>query len=178
METKDKIVEVFIDQTAQNGFTNVRVSNICKELNIERKLFYYYFEDKYSLLSYVYQIDLNNYFGIEETDKDNWHQRAQEFLSVYHQKGKFYINSVFEDDYIWNNLFLKHMTVLFKKLFASLSAQNLDSEEVTFFAEFYANGWTGIVKKWIKQQFDVPEDKLIKQFDDLIDFTRNYIYNW
>lgn len=176
MDTRQKIINQFMIDTKKVGFKNVRVSHICQALKLERKLFYYYFEDKYAVLSVVYQEDLNEQFNLAETNKDNWQSHAVDLLTRYRTRGKFYIKCINEDDSTWQGQFEKHMIDLFQQLFVELSAD--DSEEVLFFAEFYANGWTGLVRKWIQSGYLFSEKQLIEQFNDLIRFTKKYINHW
>lgn len=176
MDTREKIINAFLEEVSFKGLAAVRVSVICKKLAIERKLFYYYFQDKYDLLCTIYRQDLLTSFSKEQTDKSNWQEHAQKLLHLYKQRGRFYPISILEDDGKWTKLFKVHMKHLFLNLFVELSAKA--ETNVFFYAEFYANGWVGLVEKWIKSIFEVSEEEIIKQFNSLIRFTKEYIYNW
>lgn len=176
MNTREKIINQFVEEVCQIGFLNVRISHICKVLNIERKLFYYYFEDKYALLSAIYQADLKENFSLAQTNKNNWKSNATKLLKKYREQGEFYTKCINEDDDSWKKLFQNHMINLFQKLFIELAADN--SDEVLFFAEFYASGWTSLVGKWMSENFLINQDELINRFDGIIRFTKTYIYNW
>ena len=51
MVSREQIIEVSLALFKERGFDNVSVADICKELNITRSGFYYYFKTKDSVIS-------------------------------------------------------------------------------------------------------------------------------
>lgn len=177
METREKIRTQFIQLVTESGFAKTRISHLCAAMGIQRKLFYYYFDDKYELLATVYENDLTQYFGSQRTTMDNWQAQSLALFRTYRQRGNFYKHAIIEDANLWDQLFSEHMHQLFIKLFQELSVDP-QRTAVTFYADFYANGWHGVIKKWILNDFDQDEQDLIHQFDTLITFTKNSLKNW
>lgn len=176
MNTREQIKTEFLKLIASSSFDKVRISTICKNVNIQRKLFYYYFEDKYALLNDIYQDDLTLNFNISETTKINWKNGAKLLLETYKSRGTFYKNSITVDNNQWHDLFLTHMRALFIRLFNELAAN--DAENFYFNATFFSNGWTGIIENWIIDDFDIDIAVLIDQFYALIHFTKFNISKW
>ncbi|GAY71905.1 TetR/AcrR family transcriptional regulator C-terminal domain-containing protein [Lentilactobacillus kosonis] len=176
MNTRDNIISTFKHLSEEVGFEQVRISKICTLLHIERKLFYYYFSDKYELLTTIYLDDINRYFNLAVTNKTNWQSNALKLLSSYRQSGKFYHATVLTDHGTWKSVFGEHMEKLFTELFIELSAEITD--KIEFYAQFFANGWVGLVFQWIKHYFSPTETKLVDNFNGLINFTQKYIDNW
>lgn len=56
METKNKIYESAVRLFSENGYTDVTVSEICREANVAIGVFYYYFPSKNAILDQTYAI--------------------------------------------------------------------------------------------------------------------------
>lgn len=52
--TKELIFESYLDLWGSVSFDKIRVSSICKNCGIDRQQFYYYFEDKYDLVTQLF----------------------------------------------------------------------------------------------------------------------------
>lgn len=175
--TKEKLKQALLTLGAQQDFTKVRISTLCQKVGIERKLFYYYFTDKYALLAAVYQQALTADFGVATTSKQNWTQHATQLLTRYQNQRYFYQHCLFSDNGTWNQVFTAHMQQLFTKLFVGLSPTN-QQQDVGFDAAFYANGWTGIIRNWVQADFPQAPQQLVAQFYLLIRFTKENSANW
>lgn len=178
METnnKDRIINEFIRLTNQENFSKIHISNICNNLNINRKLFYYYFDDKYELLKFIYLRDLQNTFPVSQNVQVTWPNNARKMLTILKNKNRFYQHCLNNDNSLWEKIFTDHMQRHFSTLFIDL---NTDKSQVNlnFYARFYANGWTGLIKNWLLKGCPTNESDLINQFYDLIGFTKNYLTN-
>ena len=58
METKDKIVEKYIELVLKRKTADISVTEICKEAEISRKTFYNYFKDRLEVVEAVFIDDI------------------------------------------------------------------------------------------------------------------------
>lgn len=54
MDKKKLISECYMALVIKAHTTNVKVSDICKQAQISRKTFYYYFKDKHDIIEYIF----------------------------------------------------------------------------------------------------------------------------
>lgn len=54
MDKKKLISECYMALVIKAHTTNVKVSDICKQAQISRKTFYYYFKDKHEIIEYIF----------------------------------------------------------------------------------------------------------------------------
>ncbi len=59
-ETKKKMADALKKLVKNKAFTKITVSEICTECSINRNTFYYYFENMYDLLYWVYDQEIKN----------------------------------------------------------------------------------------------------------------------
>ena len=83
--TKWMFAEAILELIKTKDLSNIRVTELCKYCNTDRQTFYYHFKDKYDLVAWIYQNDLNDslekhdyIFCREETPP---YQRETIFLS-------------------------------------------------------------------------------------------------
>ena len=54
MNTKDAVIQSYMDLVIQKNTTDVKVADICHNANISRKTFYNYFADKQEILECIF----------------------------------------------------------------------------------------------------------------------------
>lgn len=146
--TKGALCDALKSLCEQKPFDKISISDITGQCGLNRQSFYYHFQDKFELLSYIYYNEL--FVNITKgVNYDNWYVRLQGFLENIQADKKFYENTLKCNDKIFEHYLFKSMHKLFKRFFyhAVYKTRN-DIDKANFFADFYSHGFCGIIIDW------------------------------
>ncbi|MBQ2712467.1 MAG: TetR/AcrR family transcriptional regulator C-terminal domain-containing protein [Clostridia bacterium] len=148
--TKKAIVQQFKQLMQEKPFEKISVSDITTRCGINRLTFYYYFQDKYELVNYIYYTEvhlsmLENFHALED-----WSPCFCQLLTSILKEKAFYRNAfavkgenVFTD-YIFS---LTKSTLIY--IFGTFFTSTIKTkEEVEFTADFFACGIVGAIARW------------------------------
>lgn len=130
--TKNKIEQKFIELVSKKPLAKVTVSEIIKECGINRKTFYYYFEDIYALLKWTMCHEainiVENFNFLTEVDEIvkfvvNYIYNNKSFLkNVYYSVGRDELKRFLYDDF----------ETVVKKIFEARKDKNTSGEDIDF----------------------------------------------
>lgn len=132
----------------------VRVKEICDLCEVERPTFYYHFQDKYALVSWIYEQDLKKstkmaggYYNVIQ---------LEHLLNIMRKENEFYKKAF---SYVSQNALHKHILELNFKLFAEITKAHGKINNITkkqqFDMTFYIYAWIGCLRDWIFEKYDV-----------------------
>lgn len=132
----------------------VRVKELCDMVGAKRPTFYYHFQDKYELISWIYEQDVKQAL---ETTKGRYNVVQLEHLLTTMQKEQTFYQRAFVD-VSQNNLYTHiHETNL--RLFSEIIKEQFQletlSEEQIFSLGFYTHAWIGGLHDWIFKKYTV-----------------------
>lgn len=140
---------------SKKSFSKVTVSEIVEDCGINRKTFYYHFEDLYDLLRWTLEqetIEVLKQFNLaveyEEAISfvlDYMEQNAQMLNNVYHSVGRDELKRFFYLDFFG----LIHSAVDQAEKIEKIS---VSESFKTFLCQFYAEAVAGILLHWIAQR--------------------------
>ena len=158
--TKNAIAESLKKLTKTKPFDKITVSDIASTCGINRQTFYYHFEDKYELLSWIYYKDA---FApiMDKITFDNWDSKLADLFAVMKDNQSFYTNTIkYTDDY-FQEYIIKMAETIFEEVIDTLDEDRLlGSDDRTLFARFYAYGVYGTVNEWVVKGMKIPPSKL------------------
>lgn len=146
--TKSALCDALKKLCDEKAFEKISISDITGECGLNRQSFYYHFQDKYELLSYIYYNEL--FINITKgVNYDNWYVRLQGLLTKMQTEKKFYSNTLKSNEKIFERYLFKSMHKLFMRFFYhAVSNTRRRSEKAQFFADFYSHGFCGIIIDW------------------------------
>ena len=134
--TKNAIAESLKKLTKTTPFDKITVSDIASTCGINRQTFYYHFEDKYELLSWIYYKDA---FApvMDNITFDNWDSKLADLFTTMKDNQSFYTNTIkYTDDYFQEYL-IKMAETIFEEVINTLDEDRLlGSDDRTLFARF------------------------------------------
>lgn len=153
--TKRLLKNSLIELMHSKSITKITIKEICENADINRSTFYLYYTDQYALLKDIENELLNNAQNhLKKIDSEyNSLQYLQEFLSYIHDNAD-----------IFNTLLCRQENLVFQETFIENSFKNLKLKIVLNCSEcisdyvysFLITGSLSIIKKWIKDDFDMP----------------------
>lgn len=146
--TKRAIAEALKQVCKEKPFDKISISDITAVCGLNRQTFYYHFQDKYELLSWIYYND-NFAFIAEDISLENWNEKFFELLENMKKERSFYMNTLREQQHTFKGYLFEMAKALLIDAICALDAnKKLTQEERDFDAAFYAYGFCGIIMDW------------------------------
>lgn len=148
-ETKDNLAFAFVDLLQTKDVDSITVTEICKTANYSRDTFYYYFQDKYDLISWVFYAQINwyitKYFGTE----------SFEIILIRILKGMqkikpFYIKGFSQYKYeSLEQTMVNQSTKIYTDMLQKATEKHELSETTQYLIHFNAGGVVSMIKHWM-----------------------------
>ena len=172
MNTKRALASSLRNAMEKKPFSKITVTEIITDCGVNRKTFYYHFQDIYALLKWMLQQDaievVKNYdftANVEEAIAFvmNYVEEKNHLIScAYDSIGHDVIKSFFYSDFIV--LMEQYIDAKEKKFNISL-----DEKYKSFLAEFYTEALSGMLLDWIKDRDTVEKDSVIEYISRTLD---------
>ena len=155
MQTKRALAASLRDIMACKSFSKITVSEIIRDCGVNRKTFYYHFEDIYALLHWMLEqetIEILKHFNLLDDYRD-----AVSFVMDYIESNKHIINcaldSVGRDELhrFFYNDFMGIAESVLRGMEEKYNGKLSDSYR-NFLAEFYCEAVAGMIISWIRNR--------------------------
>ncbi|WP_071131075.1 TetR/AcrR family transcriptional regulator [Enterococcus timonensis] len=148
--TENLLRQALVRLCLKEPFAKISVKEITEEAGINRQTFYYHYKDKEMLLKEVYYHDCLHYLD-QEISLDNWEEQTLLLLKAIYQKSAFYQNTLSSSQEALFHDFSELIEARFLDLFSLLDQDKiLLAEDKNFYAGFFADGCSGVLKKWLQ----------------------------
>lgn len=154
--TKRAIAQALKELVEENSITKISVGNICQQCGLNRKSFYYHFQDKYELINWIYYTEFVN-VALQKEYKLTWD--LTEDILYYLDENKSFYHKVFQVEG-QNSFFEYFYNLIFSLLLEDLSPLLSDKKASSLIADLYAHGFIAIIKKWLSQKDSIPPAEL------------------
>lgn len=143
--TKQMIANAFREILENNTISSVTVGAVCDKCNINRKSFYYHFQDKFDLVKWIFKAEFDEF-----TDGKKY-ENAFDFLYAvcsYLEANKSFYGKVFSAGA--DNVFFGYFYKMFFDISRSFLQKIYDTpKEREFYEVFFADSVTSCIRKWI-----------------------------
>lgn len=155
LNTKKTIAESLKKIMKHKSFSKITVSEIISDCGLNRKTFYYHFEDIYALLKWILEseaIEVVKHFNLIVD-----YEEAIQFIMNYIDKNDYMISCAY--DSIGRDEMKRFFVTDFNELVISIieSAEQdtgkfLDADYKVFLCSFYTEALAGMLIDWIKNR--------------------------
>ena len=171
LQTKKQLAAALRTAMHHKSFSSITISELVKACDINRKTFYYHFEDIYALLKWMFDeeaIEVVKHFDL---------------LVDYEEAICFIMNYVDENDYIiscaYNSIGREEMKRFFCADFLGIITTVINSAEVNnrrtfdpefkeYAAKFYTEAIAGMLIDWIQHKDKYDREKVIGYLTTII----------
>ncbi|WP_019243276.1 MULTISPECIES: TetR/AcrR family transcriptional regulator C-terminal domain-containing protein [Bacillus] len=161
--TKKAISQALVDLCAHKRFDKISIADITNKCGLKRQTFYYHFTDKYDLLEWIYRQDALLYLS-DDISLENWNQHVLKMLQQIQTNGSFYHTTVKFDQNILTGCFSEMTNKLFHELFERLDEHNqVCLKDREFYSRFFSYGCSGVLLKWIFDEYTESAEEIAKQ---------------
>ncbi|MGN1126156.1 MAG: TetR/AcrR family transcriptional regulator C-terminal domain-containing protein [Ruminococcus sp.] len=155
LNTKKSLSKALKEAMNKKPFQKITVSELIKECNINRKTFYYHFEDIYALLKWTFEqeaIEVVKNFDLLVDSEE-----AITFIMNYVEENEYIINCAY--DSIGRDELKRFFCADFMEIMTSIIEQteemtgkHLDLGYKDFLCSFYVEATAGMLIDWIKDR--------------------------
>ncbi len=141
---------------AAKSLEKIRVTEICREAEIERPTFYYHFQDKYELVAWIFfqDADMTDVLSVES---------AAASMKKMRQEMLFY-RRAYEDSS--QNALWQYMLEYFAERYTRLAKEKLGVEQLDtrlkYSVRLYCYGCVGMTREWILQDNITPAEMIVQ----------------
>lgn len=163
MNTKHALAESLKKMLTVKPFSKITISDIIKDCNVNRKTFYYHFEDIYALLRWMLDeeaVQIVKHFDLLTEYKD-----AILFVADYIEQNQHILNCVYDSmghdemkRFLYND-FINITTEIIEES-EDLLQLYLDDSFKHFLAEFYTGALASIIIEWLKNPGTYDREEL------------------
>ena len=177
--TKRMLADSLKRAMKQKSFSKITVKEIIEDCGVNRKTFYYHFEDIYALLKWMFEEE-----AIEVVKKFD-------LLVDYKDAIRFVMDYIDENDYIvscaYNSIGREEMKRFFYADFIGAITAVIDAAEAKlgrtiepefkkYAARFYSEALAGMIIDWIQQKDKGDREKVIEYLTAIIAASLNNMY--
>lgn len=174
LNTKKSLAQALKQAMKKKPFQKITVSELVAECNVNRKTFYYRFEDIYALLQWTFEQE-----AIEVVKNYNLlvdHEEAINFVIDYVEENNYILNCAY--DSIGRDELKRFFCADFIEIVASIIEQaedvvgkKLDEGYKKFLCSFYVEALAGMLIDWIKDREYCNRDTLVRYIADTIRYS-------
>ena len=177
--TKKVLKETLLNFLEEKDISEISITEICREADINRGTFYRYYDDIYDLLKGIEQefIDeIKSSDSIERMQEETIYSFTKNILTIFENNKKL-VKILFNTD---RNIYFidEVLEIAYDKCINHwgqlLNEKN--NKELENAVIFIFNGALGVINYWVKNDFDTPSDDLAKYIENYcINGSRKYI---
>lgn len=160
--TKRLLKESLITLLSSKSIGKITISEICEHADINRSTFYTHYSDQYDLLKSIENEYIEKVMAALSTPTIN----LEELLLFIQQLLQFFIESKAMSQILFSDRADIHFTndlakTLYNKLADTRKDQEeIDMEAVEYTMAFVVAGSTGVIQRWIQEDFKTPQEKI------------------
>lgn len=163
LKTKKMLAESLKKAMQTKPFSKITVSEIVKDCNINRKTFYYHFEDIYALLRWMLQEDAIEV--VQSFDLMVDYEDAISFVMDYIEENNHIVNGVLDSfsRYELKRFFYEDFIQIITSIVEDAEKQyntKLEEDYKEFVCQFYTEALTGMLIDWIKNRTKKDRQKI------------------
>lgn len=148
--TKRALSQALKELMKTRPIEKISVGNICDACGLNRKSFYYHFQDKYELLDWIYYQEGFVYLASDVTF-DNWHEHMEKLLEMMRENQIFYENTISASPQCFEDYLFQITCTLFEEAIRRLDGSlRLKEDDVKLYSRFYSYGMCGIIRDWVR----------------------------
>ncbi len=155
--TKWMFAEAILEIIKTKDLSNIRVTELCEYCHTDRQTFYYHFKDKYDLVAWIYQNDLN-----DSLEKYHYVFCREEILFLLYRikEKQFFYQKAFENTN-QNSLF-SYIQNTNSKITENVYKKQFHTDELTeqqlFTIKYNSYAWVGCLSEWVSLKCTPPPE--------------------
>lgn len=169
--TKQALSTAFKELLKRKSFSKITVSELIRECNVNRKTFYYHFEDIYALLKWT--LEQETFEVVKQFDFTTNCQDAFLYVMEYIEQNSFFLNCIYDSlgrDQMKRFLYQDLVGIIDSVVRTSEqeAGAQLPDNLHGFLTEFYTEGIAGMLINTFQENHAMHRDELINCFSLIV----------
>ena len=180
MNTKKALANSLRKAMEKKTFSKITVSEIIIDCGVNRKTFYYHFQDIYDLLKWMLEQDAIEI--VKKFDLVVDYEEAITFVMNYVESNEHIINCAYDSighDHV-KSFFYSDFITLMNSLITGAEERvglYLDESYKDFLAKFYTEALSGMLMEWIKKKNTIDKQLVVTSISSTIHLSLAEILN-
>jgi len=193
--TKHALAEAMKGLMAEMPFDKITITHICDRCDMNRKSFYYHFQDKYALVNWIFDTEVSaliqqeavkfsqikhldsslsaQYIHTLSLSSDDYRMELDVFCHYFYQNRGFYRPAL---QIKGQNSFLDHfrefLHPIFKFRIETLLKQHgcppMKNQYITFYTETLSDTFINALERWLQKKDCMPPEEFVNMLFTLI----------
>ena len=126
----------------------ITVAMVCEKCDLNRQTFYYHFQDKYDLVTWIFRTESAAYLA-QAPNRDNWQEILRGLCRYFRENRAFYCNAM---SYNGQNSLREYLFDTFSGVVQQHLLDGnpcaLEPQDAAFAGEFFAATIVGLLERW------------------------------
>ena len=156
--TKRALAAALKELMETKPFSKISVSDICEACDMNRKSFYYHFQDKYDLVNWIYYTEC-----VAALRKKGYHASwdlLEDLCAYFYENSSFYRKTLSVDG---QNSFSEYFRDIIVTIISSDMEEIFGKDDaLTFYVDFYADAFLCAIKRWLLDKDCMPAEEFAR----------------
>ena len=160
--TKEILGESIQELAKHKSVDKITIKEIVENCSLSPATFYRHFQDKYQLIAWIYNYQMEDIFLDFCTGAENWAQTLHDVVIILDRDRDFYRNALHNTSGETSFFWATHTRAI-ELLISAITAQTGDTvdEELLFDAKFYLRGVSVTVADWFLKDSPASVEQLV-----------------
>lgn len=150
--TKHALAQALKELVKTKPIEKISIGNICDACGLNRKSFYYHFQDKYELINWIYNTEFVQP-ALKKKYEHEW-ELLEDVCRYFYENRDFYKKTFCIEG---QNSFSEYFFSFACDLISKLIVDSFPEEpSVTPYAEFFTDAFVNAIKKWLSAKDCIP----------------------
>lgn len=172
--TKQLIANILKKLMLNAPLNKISIQDIVDACGINRKTFYYHFQDKQDLICWIFDTE---FASLKDVDHNN--TIIDELIEHLYANKNFYIAALTSD--VQNNLSEHLYKIVYDriidKILIILGAAKMPSGDMKMIAGYFSNAITGVLTQWAREGMKTSPDEYSNSFYPITDECLGFFIN-
>ena len=180
MNTKRALAGSLRTAMEKKPFSKITVTEIITDCGVNRKTFYYHFQDIYALLKWMVQQDAVEV--VKNVDLETNFNDAIAFVMTYVEENDHLVTCAYDSigHDVVKSFFYSDFIELMGQFIGTMEKKaglNLDTKYKAFLSKFYTEALSGMLMDWIRDKETVDKDMVIAYIEKTITTSLSALIN-
>ncbi len=149
--------------------TKITINDIVSDCGVNRRTFYYHFQDIYALLEWIFETEVSSVMAENKTYQ-TWQQGFLQIFLYLEQNHKMVLNTYnsIGREYLETHLYNAVYTLVFNVVDEIAVDIKISEEKKEFIVNFYKFAFVGLLLDWIKTNMTKNSEQIIDDLNKII----------
>lgn len=166
--TKQRLADGLKQLMESKPFAKISVGDICETCSMNRKSFYYHFQDKYDLVNWIFYTEFVH--TLNYVPDDNGWEHLTDVCQYFYDNKKFYSKALKIEG---QNSFQDYFREILEAILLEYMKQYFGSEsESDFAAEFFTDAIICTLIKWLTSKIPCSPEEITEKIHSCVKFVK------